>query len=198
MKEENRVGHHQEDFDELWDSNGLNSDLGVGIYSFSEAAKKKLLEKFPPRKPQDNEIDWAKKRREYLHQASRLGQKWKNRKREERPIIPKSIPTPPPNDKWSHQIDAMNWFLDKDHANGVGIFQMATGSGKTRTSISTVKEAISRGIVNKVIFCVPKTLEEQWAKELSEHYPERGGTFWWRAGRDDHLTFFNLDIKAPL
>ena len=61
----------------------------------------------------------------------------------------------------------MNWFLDKDHANGVGIFQMATGSGKTRTSISTVKEVISRGsIVNKVIFCVPKLLEEQGKRTI--------------------------------
>ena len=150
--EENRVAHHQEDFDELWESDGLNSDLGVGIYSFSEAAKKQLLEKFPPRKPEDNEVDWAKKRREYLHKASRLGQKWKNREQKERPELPAPEPTLPPDDKWSHQAKATNWFLDKDHANGVGIFQMATGSGKTRTSISTVKEAISRGIVNKAYF----------------------------------------------
>ena len=196
--EENRVGHHQEDFDELWESDGLNSDLGVGIYSFSEAAKKQLLEKFPPRKPVDDEIDWAKKRRDYLHKASRLGQKWKNRKEQERPIIPAPNSIPQLDDKWSHQVDAMNWFLDKEHANGVGIFQMATGSGKTRTSISTVKEAISRGIVKKAIFCVPKTLEDQWAKELSEHYSDRGGTFWWRAGRDEHLSFFNLDIKSSV
>ena len=44
--ESNRVAHHQEDFDELWNSNGFNHNLGVGIYSFPEAAKKKVLEKF--------------------------------------------------------------------------------------------------------------------------------------------------------
>ena len=60
--------------------NGLNSDLGGNIFIL-RSSKEKIVRKIP-RKPQDNEIDWAKKRREYLHQASRLGQKWKNRKRE--------------------------------------------------------------------------------------------------------------------
>jgi superfamily II DNA or RNA helicase len=197
--EEHRVSHHQEDFDELWDSNGLNSDLGVGIYSFPEAAKNKLLEKFPPRKPDKiNEMDWASKRREYLIKARKMGDKWKNKNNTEPPKKP-DAPTPPlPENKWQHQTDALNWFLDKDQANGVGIFQMATGSGKTRTSISTVKEAISRGSVKKAIFCVPKTLEEQWNKELAEHYHDRAGTFWWRSGRDEHLTFFNLDIEGSV
>jgi len=196
MNEEHRVSHHQEDFDELWNSNGLNPDLGVGIYSFPEAAKKQLLEKFPSRKPEFKEIDWANKRREYLRKASKLGLGWKSKpplRTPEKPLTPVQD-----DDKWVHQIDALNWFLDKEQANGVGIFQMATGSGKTRTSISTVKEAISRGLVNKAIFCVPKTLEEQWGKELAEHYSDRSGTFWWRSGQDDHLTFFNLDLEGSV
>jgi superfamily II DNA or RNA helicase len=197
--EGNRVGHHQEDFDELWDSEGLNSELGVGVYSFPEAARKELLEKFPPRKPDNiDEIDWAQKRREYLISVREMGKRWKQKPKRDKPIIPPERKIPIPDNKWSHQIDAMNWFLNNNHANGVGIFQMATGSGKTRTSISTVKEAISRNSVNKAIFCVPKTLEEQWVKELAEHYPERKGTFWWRSGQDEHLSFFNLDMEGSV
>ena len=30
---------------------------------------------------------------------------------------------------WSHQDEAIEWFLDPEQADGVGIFQMATGSG---------------------------------------------------------------------
>ena len=193
--ESNRVAHHQEDFDELWNSNGFNHNLGVGIYSFPEAAKKKVLEKFPPRKPTMDEVRSAERRRKYLEKSRNIRKGWKREKSiKKKPKGDDSVLVKADN-KWKHQLDAMNWFLDENKANGVGIFQMATGSGKTRTSISTVKKAISNGLVNKVIFCVPKTLEDQWAKELSEHYSDRKATFWWKSGQDDHLTFFNLDMK---
>ena len=154
-------------------------------------SSKTIAGKISSRKPVDDEIDWAKKRRDYL-QSIPSGPKWKNRKEQERPIIPAPNSIPQLDDKWSHQVDAMNWFLDKEHANGVGIFQMATGSGKTRTSISTVKEAISRGIVKKAIFCVPKTLEDQWAKELSEHYSDRGVPF---GGVQGEMNIFHFLIS---
>ena len=192
--EKDRVNYHQEDFNELWDSIGENPDLGVAIYSFPDAAKRGLLEKFPPRTPnQLDEIDWGKRRRDNLLNAKKISGRWKKSGQTLEPAKP--VSSDENSDKWSHQKDAVTWFLDKSHANGVGIFQMATGSGKTRTSIATVKECVSRGLVKKTIFCVPKTLEDQWSKELADHYPERKGTFWWKSGQDDHLRFFNLDHK---
>jgi len=196
--EGDRVEYHQEDFDELWDSEGENHDIGVAIYSFPEAAKRDLLEKFPPRTPNDlDEIDWAKKRKLHLLKAKALGGKWKAKSFEEVKPIEEKNPADISN-KWIHQKEAAEWFLDKNQANGVGIFQMATGSGKTRTSIATAKKAISDNRVKKTIICVPKTLEEQWMKELAEHYPERKGTFWWKSGQDDHLPFFNLNIEGSV
>ena len=53
---------------------------------------------------------------------------------------------------------------DPKKADGVGIYQMATGSGKTRTAIDTIREAIKLGKVDKSVIVVPKTLEEQWGK----------------------------------
>ena len=76
--------------------------------------EQKLLEKFPGRKPDSNEIDWAKKRREYLKKAAMLGKGWRKTRLSggqgnEEPDTPQDN-----GEKWSHQTDAMNWFLDEN------------------------------------------------------------------------------------
>ena len=187
--EQIRINDHISDFDELWYTNGKNVDLGVAIYSFPEAAKEKLLERFPAASPKEmDEIDWAKKARDHLAKVKLVSKSWKG----EKGVVPTN------NEKWVHQQNAVEWFLDPDKANGVGIFQMATGSGKTRTAINAAKQAVSKGLVKKTIICVPKTLEEQWAMELAKHYSERKATFWWRSGDDDHLQFFNLNVEGSV
>ena len=97
---------------------------------------------------------------------------------------------------WSHQDEAIEWFLDPEQANGVGIFQMATGSGKTRTAINSIRRAVKEEKVDKTVICIPKTLENQWENEILQHYPECDlGVYWMKAGEKKHRSFFRDNEK---
>lgn len=182
LDSQEKIQTYEEKFESLWNNERVQQ--GVVVVDFPRAAKLKILDKFRPADPSRiDEVSEAKRRRrryivEEIHGKS---EDW-NKSYHNINI-------------WRHQSQAVDWFLDSNKANGVGIFQMATGSGKTRTAIKAAIEAVSKGLVKKTIICVPKTLEEQWAGELAEHYNERRGTFWWKSGLDEHLNFFNLNVN---
>ena len=176
--EQRRINNHKEDFEAMWNTREINREYGLAIFSFPKAAKEKMLHHFPPADP--SKFDSNKelnKRRKYLTKGMNITKKIKKKVAD--------------NKKWSHQKDAIDWFLDPDQANGVGIFQMATGAGKTRSAIGAMSQANKLGLVEKTVVCVPKTLEEQWAKEIREHYHENDyDCYWWKSGKDDHMSFF--------
>ncbi len=61
--------------------------------------------------------------------------------------------------KWRHQTEAKNIFLNKKH----GILEMATGTGKTRTSFIILDELFDKGLVNGAIICTSgNDLLDQW------------------------------------
>lgn len=65
--------------------------------------------------------------------------------------------------KWRHQAEALAAFLAAKH----GILEMATGTGKTRTSIQILEELIARDEVGTVIVAAHGTdLLDQWHTEL--------------------------------
>lgn len=65
--------------------------------------------------------------------------------------------------KWRHQTEALGAFLAAKH----GILEMATGTGKTRTSIQILEELIARDQVTTVIVAAHGTdLLDQWHTEL--------------------------------
>lgn len=65
--------------------------------------------------------------------------------------------------KWAHQDEAMRKFLSV----GNGILEMATGTGKTRTSLNIVNILQNNKSVKSAIVTVDGTdLLEQWAKEV--------------------------------
>jgi superfamily II DNA or RNA helicase len=69
------------------------------------------------------------------------------------------------DDKWSFQEDAVNIFLEKKS----GILEMATGTGKTRTTFKIIDELLSKNKINKIIIQMKgKELLDQWIKELNE------------------------------
>ena len=172
-----KIDTYQKKFEELWSNN--RKEKGVVVVDFPHAAKNKILDKFPPSDPRgSDEVNEAKMRKQYLGTISGKSKNWNTSYVD--------------IDKWKHQKEAMEWFLDENQANGVGIYQMATGSGKTRTAINTARKAVSENLVEKTIICVPKTLENQWQKELAEHYPERRMTFWWKSGINDSKKFLRL------
>ena len=150
--EENRIGNHQSDFDDLW-GGGVISGEDVAIYTFSEAAKMKILETFPPSDQSNfDELDWAEQRKKWMESASTLSEIMENKWEDEK------------KGKWRHQEEAVNWFVED--AGGVGIFQMATGSGKTWTSMKCMRRMLENKSIDKVIITMPNSILPQWKDEL--------------------------------
>ena len=71
-----------------------------------------------------------------------------------------------PGSLYSFQQDAVDWYCDENQADGIGIFEMATGSGKTFTSLACMKRMFEEGRVDGGIVVVPKILLEQWEREI--------------------------------
>jgi len=84
------------------------------------------------------------------------------RERGERPY-PKALPKPQ-SDKWRHQKKALESFLEARN----GILEMATGTGKTRTSLNIETELFARGLVATAIVTAHGTdLLDQWHLQLA-------------------------------
>ena len=180
LDSQEKIETYEEKFESLWNNERVQQ--GVVVVDFPKAAELKILDKFRPADPSGiDEVSAAKKRRKYIDEDIRGKSKDWNKSYED-------------INKWRHQKEAVKWFLDPKKANGVGIYQMATGSGKTRTAIATIREAIKTEKVDKSIIVVPKTLEEQWEKELEQHYPEMDiDAYWWSSSRPKNYQNFFMD-----
>ena len=82
---------------------------------------------------------------------------------------PKSKIVPDPNlevsSKWRHQEEAIEIMLSQK----AGVLEMATGTGKTRTTLKLLKKLISRKEINSIIISTDGTdLLDQWYHELLE------------------------------
>ena len=85
-------------------------------------------------------------------------------------------------DKWSFQEDAVNIFLEKK----IGILEMATGTGKTRTTFKIIDKLLSEKKINKIIIQMKgKELLDQWIKELNE----------WKFNREDSIRTLRQDME---
>jgi hypothetical protein len=124
-------------FDKLWE----NETNNLNIYTFPEAAKKSLL-RFRPGTPPENDPEVG----EIIIERD-LG----NHK------IPKSIKLR------GYQEEAIeNWFK----ADGRGTLKMATGSGKTITSLALAAKLYEKiGLKALIIICPYRHLVSQWSKE---------------------------------
>jgi superfamily II DNA or RNA helicase len=79
------------------------------------------------------------------------------------PYKPKATTQIPQDRRWRHQIDAEREFL----AQGRGILEMATGTGKTRTALRICQTLVNRGEVDTIIVSADGVdLLEQWHKQL--------------------------------
>ncbi|MFW5766569.1 MAG: DEAD/DEAH box helicase family protein, partial [Coleofasciculus sp.] len=66
-------------------------------------------------------------------------------------------------DPWRHQTQAMIAFVKKR----CGILEMATGTGKTRTSLNIIRELVAQQAINSVIITAIGTdLLDQWSNQL--------------------------------
>jgi superfamily II DNA or RNA helicase len=117
-----RASRKRSHFEALWDA----QDLGVDVYTFPEAARKKLLRVWKER------------------DSSRRRQQGAVR-------------------KWRHQDEAREIFLRAER----GVLNMATGTGKTRTALTILKELFEHDKLDTAIVCTDGTdLLNQWFAEL--------------------------------
>lgn len=108
-------------FEEVWN----NTDVGVEVYTFPEAAKNKLLR--------------------VKHKGNGTGA------------------CVQPINKWRHQEEALKLFLAKER----GVLNMATGTGKTRTSLNIVKHLVECDLIDTVIVTTDgNDLLDQWYFQL--------------------------------
>ncbi len=64
-----------------------------------------------------------------------------------------------------YQLEAIRAWIDHDRR---GIFEMATGTGKTKTALSAVSNAISEGARTVIALAPLKHLVSDWARQLEE------------------------------
>jgi len=137
-RDKERVVDAEEQFKRLWS----NSVPGVIIYDFPSAIKSVLREKAKGSNWEQllDEIKVTEHAADRWKPSNKLGSK---------------VPRP-------HQVNALNAWV----ANGRrGIFEHATGSGKTFTAICAIKDALMHNEV--VLILVPSCdLLSQWYKEL--------------------------------
>ena len=128
-------------FKRLWDE----SEQHTLVYKFPDALRKNLIDK-------SNGYDWKTLVKE-ISTTLLLSKKWCPDKRHF-----KKKPRP-------HQIKALeNWVKNCRR----GIFEHATGSGKTYTAICAIRDALDRG--QTVLVLVPsKELLRQWKIEISDN-----------------------------
>lgn len=117
---------------------------GITIHPFPDASREIL-------KTKAEGVHWKELLSE-IQVGTSLAQKWKPSK------APKGrIPR-------THQVNALETWVKNGRR---GIFEHATGSGKTFTSMCTIWDSIKRGEIPLVL--VPsRNLLNQWAKELTE------------------------------
>lgn len=65
--------------------------------------------------------------------------------------------------KWRHQTEAVDTFLEKR----AGVLEMATGTGKTRTTLKILEKLIASSAINGAVIAMDGTdLLDQWSTEL--------------------------------
>lgn len=135
-------------FNMLW----TNADSKVTIIDFPEVATKKLLEY--KRDTVDKKIDYI----EFLEATQE----------KEKIDPPRNVFRIPPDvsyDDHPYQMEAINNWID---SGGQGIFDMATGSGKTLTALgalATLSEKLNDNL-GVIILCPYQHLVEQWVEDI--------------------------------
>ena len=158
-----RIQEQDSDFEDYWNSHGRNEYLEVAVYDLPSESAEKIIELFPPMKPDGSGNDGVDDEPEIAEEQ---------------------------DNRWSHQSEAIDWFTSEE-INGVGIFEMATGSGKTRTAIGCMRVMLAMQSIDRVIVTVPNSLLRQWKGELREHTPRQDlkALYEYSSNKRQHLEF---------
>lgn len=143
-----RVKNKSQAFKGLWS----NHENGAVTYDFPDAVKRELL-KYNTHKA-NYEIDEEEKEKIMLDYE---------KMRNETPCVPENIQLR------DYQIKAINSWRENDY---VGIFDMATGTGKTITAIAAIIDLLEhKNMKMGIIICVPyQHLVDQWSEDLEKFH----------------------------
>ena len=116
--------------------------------------------------------------------------------------LPKGIPSARQPDeiedsRWRHQGEAVETFLNKS----AGVLEMATGTGKTRTTLKILDRLIRNGSIEAAIIAMDGTdLLDQWSSELDAWMFESGHRWliYRHFERHNELREFVLDPQNAL
>ena len=140
-RDQQRLRNAQHYFSDLWA--GAISD--IEIYEFPAASREIL-------KCKSRFVDWRTLTDE-IAESIVVAKRWSADK------------SPGAKKPRTHQIDALEAWVKNGRR---GIFEHATGSGKTYTAICAIRNALELGEV--VLLCVPsRELLGQWAREIKEN-----------------------------
>jgi len=171
------------DFSNLWE----NKTKKLKVYNFSKAVENKLLSY---RKP---EVDWNIDNKEFG--SSSLFE----------PIyeFPDYYPKIPDNiNLYYYQKEAIDTWLDK---NARGIFDMATGTGKTYAALGAAARLFEKTKKLAIIIVCPyQHLVEQWVEDVKAFnmspvigYSQSEHRNWKRKFKDEVFDY-NLDVKKNI
>lgn len=174
-RDKQRIRYKEDQFNSLWD----NKSETWKSFHISDVLKKNLLTYKVGQDPYT-----TKQRTSFTKYGD-------SKEIDNRPHFPSWL------DLRDYQIEAINsWFK----SNGKGIFEMATGTGKTITSLAAITKLLGHYIDNEVpiglIIVLPyKVLLEQWEEEL-ENFNIRPlkcyeSVYKWRDAMDQTVSLFN-------
>ena len=145
QEDEQRVNDIEHSFDSLWDGR----EDKICVVEFPKALKEKILS-FKKEK-----INWDLDQIEFMPETI------------EESVVQKGIPHIPSGfDLRGYQKDAIAEWVDNDYC---GIFDMATGTGKTYTGLGAVERLYSdKKKLAAIIVCPYQHLVEQWVKDIEK------------------------------
>ncbi len=141
--EEERVLSKENAFHNLW----LNQEINVRVVEFPDLAKEKLLTY------KKDIVNWNIDEIEYKKRRGTIKKYYLG------PLIPEEV------NLYDYQIEAIrNW----EKQNFTGVFDMATGTGKTYTALGAISRLYYK--LNKnlaiIIVCPYQHLVEQWVEDI--------------------------------
>lgn len=146
-----RVIIKEKAFDKLWN----NEDASAIIYDFPKIAKEKLLSY------KKKDVDWNIDKKEFIKEVIKENPSNLNKLKTvtNSPEIPEGITL------HEYQVEAIdNWKKN----NYCGIFDMATGTGKTFTGLGAITKLYKdlRGNLAVIIVCPYQHLVDQWVEDI--------------------------------
>lgn len=162
-------------FERMW----ANQAPGLSVINFTEASRE-LLEKYkqvsrPRKDPGDDGQITEPPHPEYVPG----------------PRLPEHI------DLRKYQKDAINRWLSTAPRNGVGIFKMATGTGKTITALAAALRLFDSNILRGIIIVCPyQHLVTQWEEECKSFGIEAVTCFLARRQWEPQLDSLLYNVKA--